>query len=131
MRWFGPPWPTAELRAPVCSDDRQRMVTPVGEPCLYCTLPIIDGDRGQELPHVEYDESNLSVKVVYAHIECLFAQVVGGPAHLQGLCSCQGGHEDPDLGMSPRQAALWVWENISGERGFFKYDDPPAEGRRA
>lgn len=46
MRWFGEPWPTTELRAPVCEDDAYRVVVPIGKPCLACEKPIKLGDQG-------------------------------------------------------------------------------------
>lgn len=102
MKWFGEPWPAADFRAPVCEDDTERIPTPVGEPCLWCGEPIADRDRGQMI----FGPPAL----VPAHIECLTRQAFGGPAHLQGTCSCCGGTNDPDLGMTPRQAAIWVWD---------------------
>ena len=127
MRWFGSPWPSEELRAPVCADDALRIPVPVGAPCLWCSELIEEGDRGEEMGYVT---GEMEPKVGYTHIECVFRQVMGGPAHLQGTCACQGGHDDPDLGMSDREAALLVWEQYSDAQTFHKYDHPPEEGRR-
>jgi hypothetical protein len=102
MRWFGEPWPSAELRAPICEDDSLRIPVPVGAQCLWCSELIEEGDRGEEIGHLEEGWR-------YAHRECCFRQVVGGPGHIQRRCTCCGGTEDPDLDMTPRQAALWVW----------------------
>lgn len=122
MYWFGRrPWPSEELRAPVCMDDDERVEVPVGELCLFCSEAIEEGDRGELMASVD------GVRAV--HIECIFRQVMGGPAHLQGTCLCQGGEDDPDLDMSPRDASLWVWEHHTKASGFYKYDDPPEEGR--
>ena len=105
MKWFGEPWPSAEVRAPICEDDADRIPTPVGEPCLWCMEPIEDGDQGEAMPALREDGWTTS----YGHRECLFRQVVGGPAHIGGTCTCQGGCDDPDLGMTPREAGRWVW----------------------
>jgi hypothetical protein len=104
MRWFGEPWPSAELRAPVCENDADRIPVPVGAPCLFCAELIEEGDRGEEMVYV-----SSAADLRFAHIECAFRQVMGGPAHVQGTCTCQGGHDDPDLGMSQREAAKAVW----------------------
>jgi hypothetical protein len=134
MNWFGPPWPSAAARAPVCVDDADRIPTPVGEKCLYCREPIGPDDRGVNMPYVHLADASTSTRdfvtsVAYAHIECSFRQVMGGPAHLRGTCHCCGGTDDPDLDMSPRAAALWVWKHYSQAQTFYKYDDPPEDGR--
>lgn len=106
-RWWGEPWPSEHLRAPVCEDDALRVPVPVGEPCLWCEEAIKSGDRGEETAFVD----RMSVlRIGQFHIECAMRQALGGPAHLLGCCLCCGGDQDPDLGMSPREAALWVWE---------------------
>jgi hypothetical protein len=130
MRWWGDPWPSEELRAPICMDDAERVPTPVGEPCLWCSELIVEGDRGEVMPYVKLnDDAAPSIVDAYMHVECVFRQGVGGPAHVQGTCTCQGGHDDPDLGMSEREAALWVWDHFTNAQTFHKYDDPPAEGK--
>lgn len=101
MNWFGNPWPSAEARAPVCEDDAERVPVPVGELCLFCDESIAEDDRGELMGY--------SGGMRAVHIECTFRQSVGGPAHLLGTCTCQGGSDAPNLGMSPREAALWVW----------------------
>lgn len=111
MKWFGEPWPSEHNRAPICEDDEMRTETPVGEECLWCHEPIEEGDRGITMMEV--------VEVGHArtmplHIECDFRQVMGGPAHIQGTCSCQGGTDDPDLGLAPREAAKLVWNEWAG-----------------
>lgn len=109
MRWFGTPWPLVDARAPICENDAERMETPVGEVCLYCEEPIGADDRGTEMPYIHDDVSEIR----FIHIECSFRQVMGGPAHLGGACSCEGGTEDPDMGLSRREAARWVWATFN------------------
>jgi hypothetical protein len=119
MQWFGEPWPSETARAPVCEDDTLRIPTPVGETCLWCDETIVDGDRGELMPVMRSLEG--PAEVAYGHIECQFRQVMGGPAHLDGgHCRHCGGPEDPedpDLGLSAREAALVVWEALAGPGG--------------
>lgn len=74
MKWFGTPWPTPEFRAPVCSDDADRVEVPVGDLCLRCGQMIVPTDRGVEIPLV-LDEDNVSM--VSYHARCWLAEVVG------------------------------------------------------
>lgn len=80
---------------------------PVGELCLFCDEPIEAGDRGEMMAYI-----NAARPV---HVECGFRQVMGGPAHVKGTCSCQGGSDEPDLGMTHREASLWVWKHWVGK----------------
>jgi len=104
--WFGAPWPSAALRAPVCDDDRLRVPTPVGTPCVLCDEQIACVDRGTFVAVIT--SVGEPVRMVPAHIECSFRSVVGGVAHLKGTCTCHGGDDDPDLGHR-RRSALEVW----------------------
>ena len=109
MTWFGEPWPSAETRAPVCGSDAEQVSTPVGDACLHCDEEIADGDRGTLMPYLGPTGSGARP----VHVECLGRMTLGGPAHLMGLCACHGTDGDvgdPDLGLSPRAAALLVWE---------------------
>jgi len=47
MQWFGDSW-----GAP-CNDPDLRVDTPIDLPCVRCRAPIVGGDRGFLLPHVE------------------------------------------------------------------------------
>jgi len=74
MQWFGEPWPSAELRAPVCEDDSLRVPPPPpGEECILCGHPIQPGDRGIKMPHMGRARSDglLVYEWRYSHIECL------------------------------------------------------------
>jgi hypothetical protein len=110
MLWFGAPWPSEHDRAPICEDDTLRVATPVGETCFWCNEEILEDDRGVLMS--VFREKEPAPEAM--HIECNFRQVMGGPAHLRGECLCQGGHKDPDDGMTPREAALYVWRNWVG-----------------
>lgn len=107
MQWFGEPWPSPNYRAPICEDDSQRIMVPFGDECLYCQEVIELTDRGIVMPYVDAD---MRVHRCPCHAECFLRQTLGGPAHLLGECSCNGGGCDPDMGMSPREAALLVWK---------------------
>lgn len=43
--FFGQPWD-----APVCEMGTQ-VDTPVGQPCLACEVPLVEGDRGLLIPY--------------------------------------------------------------------------------
>lgn len=106
--WFGDPWPSADYRAPVCEDDADRVPAPIGETCLHCREGITGEDRGILMPYLDVDGRHVGP----VHAECLLRMTLGGPAHLMGLCRCHGGPgdvDDPDLGMSAREAARLVW----------------------
>jgi hypothetical protein len=104
--WFGEPWPSPDRRAAVCADDRKRIPIPVGEECLWCDETIEDGDRGESMVAVAAEPNGKVMgRLRYAHAECMLRQVVGGPAHLLGKCTCQ-----VDLGMTRREAARWTWD---------------------
>jgi hypothetical protein len=78
MNWFGEPWPSAALRAPVCEDDRERVPLPPGEDCILCGQPIEEGSQGVVMPHAESSEWGMYViGVRYNHIDCL-SRSVGG-----------------------------------------------------
>jgi hypothetical protein len=132
LQWFGPaPWPSDEFRAPICDSDENRIAIPVGKTCLYCDEEIREGDRGETVQYVGTDLWGRSdIKIMVSHIECSFRQVMGGPAHLIGRCRCAGGRTDPDMGMTPREAALWVWDNTTEAHSFHRYDDPPGPDQR-
>lgn len=92
-----------------------RIPVPVGSPCLWCEELIVDGDRGESISMMTSDGNNgVIAKTAYMHVECGFRQVMGGPAHIRGTCSCEGGTDDPDLGMTPHDAAKFVWERWAG-----------------
>lgn len=108
MPWFGDPWPDARNPAPVCEQPAMRVPTPVGARCPLCDEEIVEGDRGELMLYM-FDSDGIGVRPV--HVECQLRAVLGGPAHLRGTCTCCGGTDDPDLGLSRREAALVVWES--------------------
>lgn len=63
--WFGPTW-----GAPVC-EDSQHLPAPVGEPCLYCESPFVDGDQGLTMPH--YDGIVASLRST--HLACFLKEI--------------------------------------------------------
>jgi hypothetical protein len=84
---FGPkPWGPALDGAPM-------IPAPVGEVCLYCAEPIVEGDSG------------ISLGRFVRHRECILRHVVGSVGHQLGTCSCHGGSEEDPPGMTKRQAA--------------------------
>lgn len=116
--WFGDPWPSAATPAPVCEEPASRVPTPVGAPCLHCAEEVVEGDRGVLMPAVLMGEDGrLVTKIEPVHAECMVRMSTGGPAHLLGRCGCHRlGDRDaacePDMGMTPRAAARWVWDYL-------------------
>lgn len=83
--YFGEPWDS-----PFC-DTAPHADTPVGEPCGFCTLPILDGEQGVITPAVLAD--GVPGRVPW-HRECWLRQIVGSPSHLRGTCTCHRGGVD-------------------------------------
>lgn len=76
MQWFGSPWPSEELRAPVCEDDADRAPNPrPGTLCVLCDREIEPGARGVVMPHLAAD--NMSAVLRYCHLGCLLSNVGG------------------------------------------------------
>lgn len=99
MFWFGEPWPSETLRAPVCENDLLRKPVPVGAECTWCTELI-----------EEYDSGTFYTNGAVTHKECGLRAVVGPIAFLEGRCTHAGG-TDPchDETLTSRQDALHVW----------------------
>lgn len=73
MNWFGEPWPSAELRAPVCDDDALRISGPPdGELCILCDKPFAADARGITMPHLT---ASGWTEGRYCHLECLLSNV--------------------------------------------------------
>lgn len=72
--WWGEPWPSDKLRAPVCEDDALRVRRPVGHDCDLCGEPIIEGDRGVSMWGLDADGDAVPVN---HHIECNMRNVMG------------------------------------------------------
>ena len=111
--WYGEPWPGY-----VCYDDDGRLKTemrkpaPVGETCLWCIEPIVEGHFGQAIPSVP---ASGPPEVRHVHAECMLRNVVGPVGHLDGECACR----DPDRpARSYREEALEVWARFAAGRGW-------------
>ncbi len=68
--------------------------TPVGQICVYCDEPVVEGDTGTV---------NFIGQVI--HYECSLRMVIGSVGHQKGTCSCFGGTEEDPPG-TKRQAAI-------------------------
>lgn len=105
MPWFGEPWPSHTMRAPVCEDDAERVEVPVGRPCVLCDEPIGDGDSGTLMAARNPVTGQWGPEPV--HRECSLREVLGGaghlaaPPHAPGTC-------DLDGGLTRHQSALLV-----------------------
>jgi hypothetical protein len=75
-RWFGAPWPSAELRAPVCEDETDHVDTPVGVACAWCDVEIQPGDQGVIIPYL----GDFIGKGDPYHNYCFLASVLGEEA---------------------------------------------------
>jgi hypothetical protein len=104
--WWGEPWPSAEVRADICDDDRFRIAVPVGEPCMHCPEPIEAGDRGVTYPAYIGAEGQLVAEPLHAHIECNFRNTQPCAARWRG--------EPCDHTRPYREDALEVWERVTG-----------------
>lgn len=96
--WFGEPWPSADERAPVCEDDKQRVPVPVGHACLFCTVEIHDGDQGSYVGRLaDGPDGWVVASTDPVHRECQLRTVIGGAGHLAsaphepGTCDTDGG----------------------------------------
>jgi hypothetical protein len=105
VKWFGQAWPDELDPAPVCSDPADQIPVPVGATCVLCTVLIDEGDRGVQF-----------MNGPYAHAECNLRSVVGGPAHLDGTCSCFGGVEPEPSAQTYRQESIEVWNRVQTGR---------------
>ena len=107
MNWFGEPWPSAELRAPVCEDDAERIPTPVDASCIWCGEAIALGDRGEAFPGIVDAGGEWVTEVKYAHAECQLRNVMGCSASALGL---PHDHDRPY-----REDARALWARMVGE----------------
>jgi hypothetical protein len=103
-KWFGPPWPSEAVRAPVCQSDAWKINTPVGERCILCQTPIREGERGE-----------LFADGSPVHIECSFRSVTGNLTHVLGNCHHVG--ECNQIDQRPyRVQAVEVWNYYQEQR---------------
>lgn len=105
LTYFGPPWD-----APIMESAAQVPI-PLGEQCLYCPDPILDGEQGVMLPYVDVEEDGAPRGGLRAvHRECFLRATVGTVAHLKGECSCkQPGSDDPQLSWREEGRAVIEW----------------------
>lgn len=100
IRWFGEPWPSEQLRAPLCENDAYRIVTPVGAMCIHCRELIEEGDRGEE-----------SGNRRYVHRECGLRSALGNHLHVAGDCKFLGDCVQRST-LTYRQEAIEVWRLV-------------------
>lgn len=110
--FFGEPWD-----APA-TDGQPRVATPVGQKCLWCSMPIVEGDRGFIVPAMRQTPAgDWYADPLPQHRECQLRSVVGSPAHLDGHCSCHGGNPArPQTPEELRAEAIEVWDRINSGR---------------
>lgn len=91
------------------TDDLEQVPTPVGEPCIHCGEPVVEGDQGTFM----VDAQDPPYRLVPVHRECGLRAVMGGIGHHENhayWCTEKG---DPDGGRSYRQSALEVWAMVN------------------
>jgi hypothetical protein len=99
MKIFGGPWGHRELEV---------IPTPVGQLCLYCVEPIVEGDLGIEQPFHSLEKET----TVVHHRECFLRSIFGSVGHQQQKCSCYGGTDEDPPGLSRREAARAAVEEM-------------------
>lgn len=91
VKWFGEPWPSATIRAPVCQHDEDRVDTPIWQACIYCEKQFQEGDRGivmgsdEKVKHAfqmitGFDKKRKKAVVSWVaagHIDCHLDAVIG------------------------------------------------------
>jgi len=75
MHWFGEPWPSADLRADVCSNDLDRVPLPEGQECPMCSGAVVKGDQGVCIPSIEQVGILQVTEIRYVHLGCLLMAV--------------------------------------------------------
>ena len=106
VHYFGEPWGRAATPAAI------RVDTPVGKPCLYCTVAIAEGDNGIMQAVVSPHPHGVTIKVSPIHSECDLRSVAGSIFDLKGECEYRGHCNElrEAAGMTLRDDALAVWE---------------------
>lgn len=98
--YFGAPW------APIC-DTGTQCPTPIGTPCLYCGIPIAEGDRGLLMP-LMYEP-----QLAPWHCECSLRNIVGCIDAVQGrICDCSS-RTDPSTPEEIYTEAVAVYRYIT------------------
>jgi hypothetical protein len=110
MSWFG-----KRYDAPYCECPQTE--TPVGVRCLYCAEAIDAGDDG-----LIYADGSVF------HRECHVRLVVGSIGHQQQRCSCYGGDDDSEDGMTPRDGAKAALKYCFSKPTTTKMDHVNADG---
>lgn len=110
MRWFGTPWPAPDWPAPVCGDERMRVMVPLGQICLSCGEAVELDDSGVMTCYTEVAPTGEWVTSIRPqHAECLVRGMLGSLAHLERRCSCYGGTDHDTPGLSVREEARLVF----------------------
>lgn len=87
LRWFGRPFDS-----PMYEGMPKTTLEYLYRPCLLCDELILDGEAGVTMPCLMgggWQERPI-------HIECHVRSVMGPPAHLDGLCSCNSDQAETD-----------------------------------
>ena len=113
MYWFGEPWPSRRLRAPICECDAHQVPTPVGDLCLLCDESVDEDDQGVMTMFVTAEGTAAGPRPI--HIECQTRNTVGNLHHLLGHCTHIGECNEMST-QTFRQEALAVWAYLERQR---------------
>lgn len=102
--YFGVRWDAPHF------DEAVEVPTPVGEKCLYCREPVVEGESGTLMPVGQIDGPGTVEPV---HIECFLRSTIGDVAHLEGRCTCYGGgdRDERPYRVTARETMEWVVRN--------------------
>lgn len=76
MDWFGEPWPDADRRAEVCSNEEYHQPVPLGITCMICGTTFVSSDRGILFP-MALDRDGWTA----THLACFTAMIAGKKGH--------------------------------------------------
>jgi hypothetical protein len=113
LGWFGEPWWSY-----VCYDEagellmQARVPFPEGESCMWCEEAFAAGDSGERRACFRREGPT----VEHIHKECTLRMTVGCVAHLEGRCSCHGGADYTEPGLTKRQDALATWDWVNARK---------------
>jgi len=106
VNWFGKRWD-----APLVETGKEVPV-PIGTPCLHCHEAISEDDQGVMVPLVMGAFAELRP----AHRECFARSILGSLSHLEKRCTCYGGQDPDEDGLSWRDSARRVMAYLDKRR---------------
>lgn len=112
--YFGERWD-----APLLDGRIHQIPTPIGEQCLHCTEPIMEGDRGLLRTCIRDNASLAGLadgSVEPTHLECDLRSSLGNAKHLSGGCRYTGDCQDEPGTMREQARAVLAYLNDQRRR---------------